>query len=483
MAPLAFLLALAAGDPVFETSRLEAGTRVDKMLARDLTGDGYPDLLVQSGRDLYVFRFEKGRGFAPSPAPLRFDGTVFLWTLGALDGHPAPVLLTAGSRGVQGHPFEGGAFRARGIDLVVHPSALEGNASEGTAPAYVDFAPDLDRDGRSDVVLFGTEETLVMRQFAETDFRCLQKLPLAIDVTTALNWAANQKVREVTTIPSLSFADADGDGRADLTYYREESIGVFRQRADGRFAPLETHDLVQDKQKRRSRRFFQYDLPPRMGDFNKDGVLDVAVIYPSKGRVHVHYGRAGRAAPSEPHVLKIADGWTTGIYLEDLDADGKSDLIMGVVRKLGISDGIKVFVSGKVNLELMIFPMEAAGRFADSPVRQLIFEIPFTFEMTRESGTLDVTFRPSFRGDFNKDGLRDLLVAADARTLSIYPGVAGRGIDDRPAGKIVMNPPEGVATTEPFVEDFNRDGVSDLVLKHLLIEQGKHVLEVKLSRE
>jgi hypothetical protein len=35
--------------------------------------------------------------------------------------------------------------------------------------------------------------------------------------------------------------------------------------------------------------------------------------------------------------------------------------------------------------------------------------------------------------------------------------------------------------TEPFVADFNGDGVSDLVLKHVLSPE-KQVLELKLSK-
>ena len=45
-----------------------------------------------------------------------------------------------------------------------------------------------------------------------------------------------------------------------------------------------------------------------------------------------------------------------------------------------------------------------------------------------------------------------------------------------------MSPPEGVSTTEPFVADLNGDGVSDLLLKHVMINPSSHVLELKLSK-
>jgi hypothetical protein len=483
MKTLALLAFLAGGDPPYETIALEVGPRVDQLTARDLNGDGRADLLVQCGRDLHVFLFDPARGFAPRAGQtLRLDRSVFLWTLAALDDPSRPLLLTSGSRALQAHAIDNGAIAGAGADLAVHPSLFEGPSSETKPPLFIDFAPDLDRDGRPEILLFQKDRLFVMKRHADGDYRCLQKLPVPVDVATLLHFGPHQKLTEVASVPLLAFADADGDGRPDLSYYRDESLGVFRQDASGRFGAVETLDLAAEKRKRRDR-FLKFEVPPRVGDFNADGLLDVALIYPSKGRVQVTYGRPGRRDFTQPDdLMRVADGWSTGIYLEDLNGDRKLDLIMGVVRKFGISEGIQVFLSGKVDLELHIYPMQDSGRFVKDPVQELRFSIPFSFHVTRESASLDLSFRPDFRGDFNRDGLRDLLVAADARTLDIYPGIQGRAISDRPQGSISMSPPEGTAYTEPFVADFNGDGVSDLVLKHILVDAQKHVLELKLSK-
>src|SRR5574341_700225 len=146
----AFLACLQ--DPAFDTQTLEAGSRCDRLVAPDLNGDGRPDLLVQSGRDVHVFLFDKGFPAKPQQS-LRLDPAVFLWTLGRLDGRNHPTLFTAGSRGVQAHAFDGKAFATAGADVIVHPSIFQGTCAEGKAPVYLDFAPDLDGDGRSDVLL------------------------------------------------------------------------------------------------------------------------------------------------------------------------------------------------------------------------------------------------------------------------------------------------------------------------------------------
>jgi hypothetical protein len=304
-----------------------------------------------------------------------------------------------------------------------------------------------------------------------------------MDVATLVPWAPHQKLTETIEVPLLSFGDTDGNGRTDIAYYKEEAIGVFRQQENGTFLAGDSRDLTAEKKRKRGNRFLQFDVPPRVADFNGDGLLDVALIYPSKGRVQIYYGKPGRNDWTQAdQVMNVADGWSTGVYLEDLSGRGKLDLVMGVVRKFGITEGIQVFLSGKVDLELHIYPMQEDGRFSKDPVQELPFAIPFSFHVTRDSASLDLVFRPNFKGDFNKDGLRDMLIRVDERTLKIYPGVKDLIISKVPTGTILMNPPEGVSTTEPFVADLNGDGISDLLLKHVLINPSRHVLELKLSK-
>ncbi len=482
MGTLAALAVLLAQDPSYDTLVLETGGKADRVEARDLNGDSFPDLIAQNGHDLNVFLFDPQRGFSAAPQQtLRLDGTAFLWTIAPLERDRPPSLVTAGSRALQAHSFEGRGFAAAAKDLVVHPSLFEG-ASAGGPPLLTNFAPDLDGDGLPELLLFRKDEIFIMKGSPAAEYLCLQKLPLAVDVALRLNWGAHMKMIETSAVPTLAFGDVDGDGRSDISYYRDEAIGVFRQTPGGSFTPADPMDLLTDKPKKRDR-FVKFDVPPRVADLNGDGLLDIAAVYPSKGRVHIYYGQAGRRDYTQPDEVKqAADGWSSGIYLEDLDGDGRPDLIMGVVRRFGITGGIQVFLSGKVDLELHVYPMGAGGRYAKDPIQELKFSIPYTLQMTRTSAAFDLVFRPNFKGDFNRDGLRDMLVAEGEKTLRIYPGVRERGISEQPSGSIAMNPPPGTTLTEPFVADFNKDGVSDLVLKHAHGGPVRHVLELKLSK-
>jgi hypothetical protein len=95
------------------------------------------------------------------------------------------------------------------------------------------------------------------------------------------------------SVPLLSFGDTDGDRRIDIAYYKEEAIGVFRQKDDGTFLVTESRDLTAGKKQKRGNKFVKFDVPPRVADFNGDGLLDVALIYPIQGRVNVYYGTPG----------------------------------------------------------------------------------------------------------------------------------------------------------------------------------------------
>ena len=335
---------------------------------------------------------------------------------------------------------------------------------------------------RTGNLLFQRDEVWFFRQHEGGEFRLTQKIPVPVEVATVVPDAPHQKLSEITTIPQLSFEDFDGNGTRDFAYYRNETFGVYRQKKDGSFDLGGRYDLAVEKSKRRSK-YIRFEIPPRVGDFNGDGAADLALSYTSKGRVHLYYARAGRTDFRLPdHVIKVGDAWSSAVHVLDLNGDKRSDLIAGAVRKLDVLSGIQTFLSKTVEMELHYYLSREEGGFAGEPNQILTFEIPFAIYATREEATLELVFRPNFTGDFDGDGLLDLLVRENETTLAVYRGDAKTAVQKKPSIRISISPPPGTTFIEPLVDDLNGDGRSDLILKHKPVDADHHVLELKLSK-
>lgn len=471
------LLALFLQDPSYDSSNLSVGTTVDQTIVRDLDGNGSEDLVVQSARDLRIFFYKNGLP-ANASQTIRLEPKAFLWTLARVKDKNAWCIAVMSARGIHYYPFSDGGYATSPTDLVVHPTMFEGEAGEG-GPAYVEFAPDLDRDGKSDFVMFLDDEIFVLMQQADGSAKLTQKLPLPDEARMTIAWNPSMRHKEERVIPMLTFGDATGDGKADLTFYREEAVVIFEQKDPGKFTAREAMDLAEKKQKKRNQ-FVRFELPPMIADLNGDGIQDVVLPYPSKGKVHVYYVQPGRALTTPDDTIQTGDSWTVGVFLNDLNQDGKPDLVVGIVRKFGIFGGLQAFLSGRVDLELHVHHMRQ--RYEQDPDQVLTFSVPFSFSVSRTEASIDLSFRPTFESDINGDGLRDLLLSTESEVVHIWYGRKEGGFQEEAGGKIVLNAPSGTSYTHVAVGDFNKDGKSDLVLKHIHVDQQKHYVQVKMSK-
>ncbi|MBI4564058.1 MAG: VCBS repeat-containing protein [Planctomycetes bacterium] len=463
----------------FKTLRLRAD-RADSLHARDLDEDGRIDLLLSAGREVKVFLNRPERGFSPDPDfVIPFAPDVYLWCLGRFADEGGLHLVTSSTAGVRRH--------RRGSppeDLVICPNLFRGEAEAGVAPLHLDFMRDLNGDGLSDILLFGKDELWLFPQSKDDRgkpfFRLAQKLPLESEGELRVRTGAHRKTTHVTKVPLLIWGDANNDGRTDMISYYEQTIVLFTQGEEGKFEASGPRSLTGERPKRRNT-YLKFEAPPRIADLNNDGALDIALPFPSKGRVHIYFNRSGRVDFTAPdQKMQPGDSLTTGVYVEDLNGDGKLEIVMGVVPKPGILSGIDAFLSKKIDLELHLYRLQGAGYVKD-PVQILKFSVPFTFHVTRESSEIDLAFWPRFDADFDGDGLKDLLVQEDERTLVVHFGNNTRLISETAGGRIRLDPPPGASSIKTTAADLNGDGRSDLVLKYELVEQRKDVIEIKLS--
>jgi hypothetical protein len=484
----ALILLAALQDVSFDTVRLEAD-KADSIDAIDLNADKHPDIVVTAGRTAKIFLFRPGAGFAPKPdRTLHFSSDTYLWTAARFADAPGFHLAAFTSRGIVRYLRTGPAEWAAPEDMIVAPNLFRGHAQADSAPLRMDFLRDFDGDGLDDALYYLEDSLWIFGQEKDAAgrprFRLRQKLPLPAEGELKTGWGPHHRVTQTVLVPLLVIGDVNEDKRLDIMYIRRESVGQFIQQPDGRFEVAKEGALTGDRKKAR-RQFLKFEAPPRIADFNGDGALDVALPdnYRYRARVEVFFNRSGRPDFSSPDaVLKIEDAWSSGIYVEDLEGDGKPEIIQGVIRKFGVIGGIQTFLSGRVDVELHYHRLEK-GTFLNSPAQQLKLEIPYTFHATTESAVADLKFWPQMKADLDGDGMRDLIVASTDEKLEVHFGRKDVLMSESVGATIDLNPPHKTVSTKTFVSDFNADGRSDLVIRFDTVGKGGSVVDVMVSKK
>ena len=331
---------------------------------RDVTGDGIPDLLLphpeQQWRRFFVLRGEGGGQFAAAPFPL-------------VDGQPGSA--------EDAQPWSPPDTDQPAVQVTVNVNDSEdededdatdsppdeGEDSEDEdepedLPEVVWFG-DLDGDGRAEYVTREelTTEDAGMRQ----EMREAKEAPgiLRFHRTRPDLTMEPEPYRELSILGYAldsgdedegdlrlpgGFQDLDGDGRLDLISItldfslmqavriltvKSINIGLdfhlWCQKSDGSFRAVSGLDL--------SGRFrLQLDnlrlshLSQFAGDFDGDGRADFVQMGRGK-KVTIHLGRAGCAYPPQPDLTVVLEEEPRDLALvqvRDLDADGRSDLVV-----------------------------------------------------------------------------------------------------------------------------------------------------------
>jgi cysteine-rich repeat protein len=263
-----------------------------------------------------------------------------------------------------------------------------------------------------------------------------------------------------------------------------------------------------------------YSVPALM-DFNDDGVQDLIVgektaAGDGKVRVYLNQGTAAEPSYNSFEYAALADGsdlsvpasGCLGVFPRsfDWDGDGSRDLVVGladgqvqvfpnVSSNSAPQFGSPVFVQvgpadGKVNIDVGaratfdIVDFNGDDRYdlvmgaLDGKVRVYLNEsvvgaADFSQETVVWDGAGELVV-PELRssvavGDFNCDGIQDLLAGNTAGQLVLYPNI---GTNDAPqfdgsellkAGNEVIDLP-GTPRARPFFGDYNADGRNDLLV-------------------
>jgi hypothetical protein len=245
----------------------------------------------------------------------------------------------------------------------------------------------------------------------------------------------------------IFISDINGDGRDDLVNVTADAgsgtsaVNVLLSNGDGTFQPVAT-PVPQGM-------FSYYNSAPASGDFNEDGKADL--IVPSNQTIEVLLGHGDGTFDVQPQALSVPTfGGSTTNYIPvviagDFDKDGHADFaVIGTHSYRGNDDD-----PGPT--AIFVYYGKGDG----------------TFLQPATAGILDRGYLNFRSADLNGDGLGDFVLSTDESNGSDidYAGTAISVIHGLPGRK--FSPETNLIAGEGFasmaVGDFNRDGLPDLL--------------------
>lgn len=485
---VAALLAPSAADYV--ESRLSPNAEILRYETPDVNDDRLGDVVLitrdQDRRVLHVYLQSPGGSFGDTPDwRLTLPADVVSYTFLDVRDEPGRELLLLTSTGVFSVSTTRPELRKnlrRELETPLFPEL-----SEPDDVSRWDWARDLDGDDRPELLLL-TDGALVGFSIPEDggEWQACATLPCAVlgekeenerrvmggrisfqmerwvnDLFPGLPSSRPMFRQENLLNRSLEWqlpalVDWNGDGQLDAALRSDRGFRVVLQGAAGEFsAEADRRIMIPDG--------FEVDDAPRLLDMDGDGSVEVVLTGSGDGALSRDYTvtvipRLADGSLAEEAVARVKlNASHVRFRFEDIDRDGHIDLVAWVLE---LPSGIQTLTSTRIDLSLMVFLGGEGGTLTRRPVARYEKRMrPEQVERVRESFLMEMT------GDYDGDGLNDLLVMRDDGLLLVYrfeKNGSDYSFADRPIS--VYKPAEPVRGAWPA--ELTRDGISDLVLRH-----------------
>ena len=487
--PLAALLALAAVPAAALADApapvlLEGFAAVQGLRIADADGDGIPDVMLVSGRDVRIFRGKKGGPVAASPSwSYRVpDAATFAWP-GRVFGEPGarvPSLLAlAGATALRLLPGKP-PIAEEGLPAVpawsdpahaVLTDFVRGAHAFFPTETGYRWIPDWAgaRDVGYDLLVEPRRKVVPAGPFLEEGATATAEWPT---VTLVPSWpgAAGKPAAFVLTddavhafVPTpscvaevrwgTSFLPSVGDGRmvlADL---------------DGDGTPDLCHEATTNETGAYT--FFRIPLPP-------------APVAAPAAR-----GKAIEGGEIRPPSSAIRlTGYQFPPDYVDLDGDGRLDMAVTTIE-IDANNVVSAVFKGRVTAKTRAFLNRSKGGGSDlfpgTPDAEVDSPIGVRLRFTF-AGAIEVkrSFTIIATADLDGDGKKDLVIRTASDTLSVHKGTASGVWEKEPA--VVKIPAMGTSPDiEGYAADLTGDGKDDLVLLYKAAPGGEDRVYVIVS--
>lgn len=361
-------------------------------------------------------------------------------------GIGTPQLAVLSPAGLSVHRARPDGTFARGAEVLAADARFRLRVG---APRFAPILDDLNGDGRPDLSIPGPEsvELWINEPPAEEGglprFSKVAAVSVKVRRNRSSEAGALSDVLETTlVVPRLDFEDHNGDGRADLVVSDGSRRAYHLQGADGTIAPepdvVLDLDLFRDTTPEADVRLGRTlagdgDARVESADLDGDGFVDHVVAH--RRKVWVFHGTAQGPQFKEPSaVLRVSED-VTGMLLIDLDADGRSDLLLFRVQVPALGTILRgMLASFDVDVTAIGYANDGRRGFARTPTwsGDLALRVPAIVSILRDAEALvrrfeDATrqFRRSVALDADGDGAVDVaLLDPEGTRIDVWLGTA-----------------------------------------------------------
>jgi hypothetical protein len=429
---LVIALSNVATGVVFQNQAVQIPSGEIRETFEDINGNGLKDLLVlvQDERKLLIYP-QGNDGFSAKPSQTIDLGNARWISICDVNGRAGKELIVSTEDGLSYFTRKNGIFQSPAQALLKFRQAVYGR----TWPMYIDFnkRPGVQRHALPLV----TEDKTILYSL-EPNYCLLKKTELQHNIKRSMyrqednNWSANSRdggELVFTTTAAYAEADASTDKKNDLT-------------------------------RRRDRSWFRSGQESR--DLDGDGLNDL-IAWNCSGdidwltRIMIYIRQKNGDLPQSPTMSYRFKGMPFNIDSSKRQAhiftdlgDGNPVIVLASLTSKPLSAGsiADAVISRGLDLTITGRAYKPGKGFENKPD----FSLDVTVAIPMFSSPDDLL---KFKGDFNGDGRKDLVVRRDQQKLEIYLS-NGSGYDNKPG--LVIEMPQWSFE----VDDLNRDGISDI---------------------
>ncbi len=428
-------LALApVEDGSFVESVVDVPQRGVVLALRDMDGDGARDLVQVDAAGIGVRYLGADGRLAEEIAPrLGWPARHLAWDLTDLDGDGCfEIAMLLDGREVR--VWRAGADRAFGEDELL----LEARAYLPRGLSQMDFARDVDGDGREDLVLPGSGEySIRLRRGAGWSDPFAVSFEATIEHEVGDPDSLTSRFGQTVDIPWFRVEDVDGDGRLDLVSETTERVDFHIAAPEVSGRPTWSLDLARLREELPAPgRLDLADLFSALGGIVSWRVLDVDGVAPSDlvlqtGSTFKVYLGAARSGPSRtPDQVLKSSGTTLTFFLRDVQADPLPELQLLRVEKLTLARALRwLILPGRLDFDVYTYRNEG-GVFSRKPTRRngVVLKIPrllsFLEDIDEVTDELERQAEiPARAFDLDGDGRRNDVVDLQLSQLRIFRDV------------------------------------------------------------